>query len=115
MGNQGGLSRSQKLVLAGVVLATLTLAWNIGKDLMERPSEQLVVLLSDSSKRPRTDVAVVGPKGQTLYPESRGMLLVPRSWAGKSLHVYERSTWQELTTIRLQDLGDEPQQRTISQ
>jgi hypothetical protein len=105
--------REHKLALAAVMLSALVLLWNVGSTLVERPAEQLVLLVADELKNPRTDIALLGPKAQTIYPDSRGMLLVPRSWAGKNLPVYDRATWQEITTIRLQDLRDEPQRRTI--
>jgi hypothetical protein len=107
--------REHKLTLASVFVACLLLLWNVGSGFLDRFSEPLVVFLADESKKPRTDIALVGPKGQTIFPDSRGMVLIPRSWAGKNLPVYERATWQEIETIRLQDLGDEPQHRTIAQ
>lgn len=115
MQNRQPWKRDHKIALASLVVAALALLWSVGNYLIERPSEQLVVFLSDSSKNPKTDIALVGPRGHTVYPDSRGMLLVPRSWAGKNLRVHERSSWREITTIRLLDLGDEPQHQTISQ
>src|SRR5688500_3616007 len=128
--------RDHKLTLASIMLAALALLWSVGIYFIERPSEQLeifdadrerpseqlvvfdadrerpseqlVVFFADSAKRPKIDIALVGPKAETIYPDSRGMLLVSRSWAGKNIRVHERSTWRLITTIRLQDAGDEP-------
>jgi hypothetical protein len=97
-------------LLAILVPATLQLWFILGP---ERQSGQLVVVVSDSSKNPRTDIGLVGPKGLAIYPDLGGMFQVPRTCVGKNLLVVERTTLRTIKTIRLQDLGDEPQQLTI--
>ena len=94
--------------ILGALLSAMALIWAIYTYLKgSHDRSSIIIILLNEFGDPQSNITLLGPQGDCVSPDTRGIASLPRFWIDKKISVHDKVSFRELTNFQLQENNNE--------